>query len=127
MKKVLVIDDEELMRQAIQRALTGRGLTVLAAGDSEAGLDLALAEQPDVVLCDIYLDAMDGYDVLARLKQQPETAHIPVVLMTGMNDGNAAIKSQELGAAGFIAKPFHLNSLFAMLEAAIRQNRGGDQ
>ena len=91
MKKILVIDDEEWLREMVQMALRQRGYEVIEAGDGAAGIDRARKELPDLILCDVNMDKVDGYLTLSSLREQPATASIPFILMTGLAD-NAGMR-----------------------------------
>ncbi|MBV8053115.1 MAG: response regulator [Acidobacteriaceae bacterium] len=101
--KVLLVDDSKVQRWAIQKNLEIAGFTVITAPDGEQGLRLALKEAPDVILLDMLLPKLGGLDVLRLLKQKQETKEIPVIVWTGLCEGNEEKLSRE-GAAGFCNK-----------------------
>ena len=111
--KALVIDDDPLMRDMLVRALTREGLWVGSAASGEEGLALAQALAPDIITLDLLMEGMDGYEVLGRLKQDPATADIPVVLIS-MTDDRA--QGFALGAAEFLQKPVTQEDLSGLLE-----------
>ena len=111
--KALVIDDDPLMRDMLVRALTREGLWVGSAASGEEGLALARALSPDIITLDLLMDGMDGYEVLNRLKADPATAQIPVVLIS-MTDDRA--QGFALGAAEFLQKPVSQEDLTHLLE-----------
>ncbi len=83
MKTVLVVDDEESMRKSIVVALNAKGYKTIEAEDGLEGLSLAAAEQPDVVITDVNMDNMNGFMMLEQMRDNPDTAGIPVIMMTG--------------------------------------------
>ena len=110
---VLVIDDEAAQRELMTRFLERRGYTVRTAADGRAGLELACAIQPRVILLDVMMPEMDGWSVLGALKQRPETAGIPVVMVSFVADPGM---SQALGAVEALSKPVDWAKLEAVLE-----------
>lgn len=105
-KLVLVIDDVASVLQLIRAALTGYPVDVLTAVDGGSGLALAREVKPDLVLLDLALPVMDGWQVLSALRADPATAEVPVVIVTAHGDSNAASRAREVGASAFISKPF---------------------
>src|SRR4029079_14471626 len=86
MKKILVIDDEEWLREMMLLALRPRGFEVIEAENSEPSIEIARKEVPDLILCDVNMDKVDGYLTLSSLRSEPITASIPFILMTGLAD-----------------------------------------
>jgi len=115
-KVVLVIDDVESVLQLIRGALVGRPLDVLTASDGATGLALAHEFKPDLVLLDLALPIMDGWEILAALRTDPDTAHVPVVIVTAHGDSDTAAQARELGADGFISKPFRPSELRRVID-----------
>lgn len=101
--KILLIEDSRFLRLAIERILSKGGHEVIALGDGEEGLRAALATLPHLILLDMMLPGLDGTSVLKRLKLDPLTAQIPVVILTGLSQRNET-KLKEAGAAAFIEK-----------------------
>src|SRR5438270_4571850 len=100
---ILVIEDSRFLSTGIERALSKTGHAVTGVADGEEGLRLARTARPDIILLDMMLPGMDGTGVLRKLKQDASTAHIPVVVLTGLSQKNEAKLKQE-GAAAYIAK-----------------------
>jgi DNA-binding response OmpR family regulator/anti-sigma regulatory factor (Ser/Thr protein kinase) len=111
--KVLVVDDDRDTRDLLQAALEQRGFTVVLTSSGKRALTLARQEYPHLILLDLKLPGMDGYEVLQRLKGTPETADIPVVIITGSltDDELKHQKLLSLGAARFMTKPFAVDEL----------------
>jgi CheY-like chemotaxis protein len=101
--KILLVDDSKFLRLATERALTRAGYEVSTAVDGEDALVIAREQKPDVILLDMLLPKMAGPDVLKALKNDPETAGIAVVVLTGLSQKNAA-RLQQDGASGFLEK-----------------------
>ena len=108
---VLVIDDQPSSLEALQEALRPLGYEVWQALDGESGLVLARDRQPDVILLDVVMPGMDGYEVCRRLKEDEETRLLPVVFLTGLDSRQARINGLEVGATDFLSKPFDLVEL----------------
>jgi len=121
MNRILVIDDEEWLREMVQMALEQRGFEVLLAENGAIGIDLARKELPDLVLCDVNMAKVDGYLTLASLRNDAVTATIPFILMTGLADQAGMRHGMELGADDYLPKPFTLDALYAAVEARLRK------
>ena len=121
MKKILVIDDEEWLREMVQMALRQRGYEVVEARDGAMGIETARRELPDLILCDVNMGKVDGYLTLSSLRNEPATAAIPFILMTGLADNAGMRHGMELGADDYLPKPFTLDALYAAVEARIRK------
>jgi PAS domain S-box-containing protein len=111
--KVLVVDDDRDTRDLLQTALEQRGFSVVLTSSGKRALTLARQEHPNLILLDLKLPGMDGYEVLQRLKSLPETAEIPVMVITGSltDDELKHQKLLSLGAARFMTKPFAVDEL----------------
>jgi CheY-like chemotaxis protein len=115
-KVVLVIDDVKSVLQLIRAALIDHPVDVLTAIDGGSGLALALELTPDLVLLDLALPVMDGWEILAALRADPATQHVPVVIVTAHGDSDTAARARDLGANGFISKPFRPAELRRVIE-----------
>lgn len=113
---VLVVDDNPGNLEAMAAALEPLGFEVWQALEGEVGLTLARERQPDVILLDIVMPGMDGFEVCRRLKEDEETRLLPVVFLTGLDSREARLKGLECGATDFLIKPFDL----VELEARVR-------
>jgi PAS domain S-box-containing protein len=111
MKKILVIDDCGPTRVAVAAALSRQGYAVLDADNAAAGLDLAISQEPHLVLTDVVLPGRSGLELLRELRQRPETATIPVILMTGQPLQADARVSMDSGADDYLQKPFTMEQL----------------
>lgn len=121
MKKILVIDDEEWLRDMVKIALADRGYTVIEADNGGVGIDIARKELPDLILCDVRMERVDGYLTLATLHNEPATASIPFILMTGMADTAGMRHGMELGADDYLPKPFTIDGLYAAVDARLKK------
>ncbi len=121
MKKILVIDDEEWLREMINLALKQRGYEVIESSNGADGIEKARQELPDLILCDINMEKVDGYLTLASLRNEAPTAAIPFILMTGLADNAGMRHGMELGADDYLAKPFTTDALYAAVEARLKK------
>lgn len=108
---VLVIDDQEANLAAVRDALAPIGYTVETASDGQTGIAAAVELLPDVILLDVVMPAMDGFEVCRKLKENEETRLLPVVFLTGLDTREARLKALEVGATDFLSKPFDLVEL----------------
>jgi CheY-like chemotaxis protein len=104
--KVLVVDDDPNIVTVVTAILRGEGFDVLEATSGEQGLELARTGSPDVVLLDIMMPEIGGFEVFRRLRLDPETEGIPVIFLTASMKPEHISRSTEMGASGFIIKPF---------------------
>jgi len=123
--RILMIDDDEDLHRAIGRAAEKAGYEVVHATDGGAGLALAAAERVDLILLDIGMPAMDGRDVLTRLKQNPVTSAIPVLVQSGRTAQLDRHLVLGLGADDFVDKPMEPRLLLAKIGRLIARARGG--
>ena len=121
MKKILIIDDEEWLREMIQLALKQRGFEVVEAANGADGIEKARKELPDLILCDVNMDKVDGYLTLASLRNEAPTAAIPFILMTGLADNAGMRHGMELGADDYLPKPFTTDALYAAVDARLKK------
>ena len=115
MPKVLLIEDEAPIRATLTRFLRLEGLDVLTAEDGAKGVALARAEMPDLIICDLLMPELDGYQVLSSLRDDSRTATIPFVLLTASAAPEEHQLGIERGAAAFLTKPFHLDDVRAAI------------
>lgn len=122
-KQVLIIEDDPGVRAVCSRYLEDAGYATLIAEEGLKGLDLARQHTPDLVLCDIMMRGMDGYDVLRGLREDPATTVIPFVLMTGLADPERRREGMNLGADDYLNKPFGQPDLIACVESQLRKKQ----
>jgi signal transduction histidine kinase len=121
MKKILVIDDEAWLREMMLLALSQRGFEVIEAGDGEVGIERARKDLPDLILCDVNMERVDGYQTLSTLRNDAGTASIPFILMTGLADQAGMRQGMELGADDYLSKPFTIDGLYAAVDARLKK------
>ena len=117
-KKILVIEDEATLQKALNDILSQEGYDVLSALDGVSGLDLALKENPDLILLDIILPKLDGFEVLKKLKE--ENSQIPIIILTNLSDINDIQKALDLGATTYLVKAdFHLDDVLKKIKETL--------
>jgi two-component system sensor histidine kinase/response regulator len=122
MKKILVIDDTREVREIIEQTLSCEGFSVVGAEDGLSGVELAKRHVPDLILCDINMPNLDGFDTLALLRKESLTAIIPFIFLTGAADKTHFRKGMELGADDFLSKPFNASELMAAVTARLAKH-----
>jgi signal transduction histidine kinase len=121
--KILVVDDNRMNRIKLSRSLEVQGHTVGLAEDGQGALDLLKAEAFDVVLLDIVMPGMDGYEVLERIKGDPELRDIPVIVISALDEMDSTVRCIEMGAEDYLPKPFNPVLLQARLNASLQKKR----
>jgi adenylate cyclase len=122
---ILVVDDQPQNVRLLDAVLTPRGYRVLSADSGAAALEMLEAEQPHLVLLDIVMPGMDGYEVCERIRSNPATAFLPIVMITA-SDGEQKVRGIEAGADDFITKPFDQAELLARVKSLVRVKRYQD-
>lgn len=122
MSSILVIDDEAAFLENTAETLRRHGYRTYEALDGSRGTELARRHLPDLVLCDIHMRPMDGYDTLDALRRAPETAQIPFIFMTGMGDPETLRKGMDRGADDFLPKPFTPPQLCSAVDTRLRKH-----
>jgi CheY-like chemotaxis protein len=119
LKSVLVIDDDPLTGSLLQGALKG-GFKVGTLHRGSGAIAEALAHRPDVILLDLHMPHVDGFEVLTQLKQHPETSRIPVFCMSGDSSAESRLRASSLGASGFVSKPIDVPTIRMDLESLVQ-------
>ena len=119
-KRILIVEDEKNIVDILSFNLTREGYETLEAYDGQAGLQLALEQNPDLILLDLMLPKMDGFDVCRNLRK--ENRYTPVIMLTAREEETDKVLGLELGADDYITKPFSMRELLARVKANIRRN-----
>ena len=119
MKKILLIEDNEMNRDMLARRLQKRGFDMLLAEDGVAGVDLAQKQKPDLILMDMSLPKLDGWGASRQLKADPQTAAIPIIALTAHAMAEDREKALAAGCDEFETKPVDLASLLAKMETLL--------
>ena len=104
MKKILIIEDESALQKTLGEVLSQQGYEILPALNGEVGLKLAQSEKPDLILLDLVLPKIHGFDVLKKIKDNPETKEIPVIVLTNLESIEDIKTAIELGATTYLVK-----------------------
>ena len=113
MKRVLVVEDTEDNRQIIRDLLTSAGYEMIEAVNGEQGVAMAAEHRPDLILMDIQLPVLDGYEATRRIKTNPALRHIPIIAVTSYALSGDEEKTREAGCDAYVAKPFSPRLLLA--------------
>jgi EAL domain-containing protein (putative c-di-GMP-specific phosphodiesterase class I)/CheY-like chemotaxis protein len=119
MLKILVIEDDELIRETLLQLLESHNYRVIAAENGRVGVQMALSEIPDLILCDVQMPELDGYDVLRTLRQNSLAATIPFIFLTAQSDKTDFRRGMELGADDYLTKPFTKGELLGAIASRV--------
>lgn len=120
---VLIIDDEVFIRRLIRRMLERTGFNVIEAGSGKQALAVLNDHQsrPDIITCDIAMPDITGFELLQKIKDDPDLAHIPIVMLTAMGQLEEENRAREMGASGYITKPFRADKLKEILNSLVEK------
>jgi len=118
-KKILIVDDEKMNIIALAHFLKPY-YEILVAADGASGIEAADKHLPDIILLDIIMPEINGFDVIIRLKENETTRNIPVIFITGLNSTEDEDKGMELGAADYISKPFNKSIVKKRIETHLK-------
>jgi len=121
MKKILIIEDNDEVRENTVEILELSDYNVVSASNGKKGVEIALKERPDLIVCDIMMPQLDGYGVLHLLSKHKETAHIPFIFLTAKSEKQDFRKGMELGADDYIMKPFDGTELLNAIEIRLKK------
>jgi CheY-like chemotaxis protein len=123
--KILIIDDDRLIRQLISRTISEMGsnhqFKVLEAVSGSEGIVMAIANPPDLILLDVMMPGIDGYEVCARLRKETATAKVPIIMLTALDQIDSKILGLRVGADDYMTKPFDMRELRARILAHLRR------
>ena len=120
---VLVVDDNEMNRDMLSRRLQRQNYQVMMAEDGEKALEMIQNHPFDLVLLDIMMPKLSGYEVLEKIKKDEETRYIPVIMISAVDDLESVVKCIEMGAEDYLFKPFNPVLLKARVSASLEKNR----
>ncbi|MFS8117330.1 MAG: EAL domain-containing protein [Microcoleus sp.] len=123
MLKILVIEDDELIRETLLQLLESHSYRVIVAENGRFGVQMALAEIPDLILCDVQMPELDGYDVLRTLRQNSLAATIPFIFLTAQSDKTDFRRGMELGADDYLTKPFTKAELLGAIDSRVSKRQ----
>ena len=120
-QKILIVDDELDALTALKRALESDNYNVVEAVDGLSAIKKIKTEKPDIVLLDLMMPEIDGFEVCKRLKSDPLYKHVPIIMLTAKGEINDKIEGIEMGADDYITKPFNLNEIRARIKMVLRR------
>src|SRR5688500_2923399 len=123
MTKILLVEDNEMNRDMLSRRLERKGYQVVLAVDGEGGVEMAASEAPDLVLMDMSLPVLDGWEATRRLKAAPATRHIPVIALTAHAMSSDRDRALQAGCDEYDTKPIELPRLLGKIEALLQGAR----
>ena len=118
-KRILVIEDHEDNRRIMNDTLSAAGFEVIEAVTGDAGVAMAESERPDLILMDIQLPGIDGYEATGLIKAKPALRHIPIIAVTSYALSGDDVKAKEAGCDAYLAKPFRPRELLAMVRELV--------
>lgn len=124
---ILIIEDEDLIRESLEDLLLAEGFKVITAENGERGMHLAKQNQPDLILCDVRMPIFNGYEVLEWLRQDKELSTVPFLFLTSMMDRHSTRKGMSLGADDYLEKPCTKDELLAAIAARLGKQKAIDQ
>ncbi len=119
--KILLVDDEIDTLLPLKRSLEVEDYIIIGAGNGPEALIKAKTEIPDIILLDLMMPEMDGYEVCEKLKKDPMTKNIPVIMLTAKDAVRDKVKGLDIGADDYVTKPFNLNELKARVKSVLRR------
>ena len=120
MARILIIEDEAPLRANIARLLIAEGFETIEASDGASGVDMAIHQLPDLIICDIMMPGLDGFGTLFSLRENVTTSHIPFIFLTASVRDFDRKWSFELGADGYLTKPFRLEDLLVAVKNRLK-------
>ncbi len=121
--KILIVDDTYASRETLETLLQPQGYKLIMAENGLQALDLAAKTQPDLILLDVMMPGMDGFEVCRRLRATPGLAEVPIIIITALDDNSLLLEGLESGADDFVTKPFNRHELSARVRTITRLNR----
>jgi DNA-binding response OmpR family regulator len=113
--KILIIDDDRVLVDVLKDALSAEGFEIIVAFDGLSGIESVITQEPDMIVLDIRLPGIDGFEVCRKLKESPATAAMPVVILSGAGSPEYVSKALAIGIDDFIHKPFDASAMGARL------------
>jgi DNA-binding response OmpR family regulator len=124
---VMIIDDDPALVMMLQKGLEIMGgYTVLGASDGESGLDMVIKHRPDCVVLDILLPGLDGFQIIRALRGDPQTADIPIIILSALAPESHSLKGMMSGADDYLCKPAYLPDVLASIGRALLLQRAQD-
>jgi CheY-like chemotaxis protein len=126
MEKILIIDDSQINRAVARLALEEKKYVVIEAGDGQAALDILPKEQPDLILLDVIMPGLNGFETCKIIRSNPQTQHIPIIFVTALNEIPSKREGFKIGADDYITKPYFVEDLLLRVELILSAKRAKD-
>jgi len=124
--KILIVEDEEILLTALSEELKGQGFNVLGAHDGVEGVEMAIAEKPDLILLDLVMPRLDGIGALTQMKENADIKDIPVVILTNLSDYDKVSDALSLGAMDYLVKAnYRLEELVNKIKSVLDRKEAG--
>lgn len=125
MAKILIVDDEPNLVKLLKSILEGNGYDVIVACDGQDGLDKTYQEKPDLIILDVMLPKMDGYEVCKMLRSDAQSRDIPIIMLTGRTEAQDIRMGMDLGAVSYVQKPFNPDMLLGIIQGLAGARKSG--
>ena len=126
-QRILIVEDEEAIVEVVSQTLRRHGYETASAANGDDALEKAFSLRPDLVILDLMLPKMDGWEVCRRLKADRQTASVPVLMLTARREERDVVEGLEIGADDYMKKPFSLAELAARVKALLRRSGSGEE
>ena len=126
MKRIVVVDDDPDLGPAIRDVIASKEIRVEAPGDAQASLPVILKETPDLVILDVNMPGMSGWELCAILRRQTSTRQLPILFLTGRHEVKDRITAMQFGGSDFLAKPFSVEELRSKVGTLLSRKRGSE-
>jgi DNA-binding response OmpR family regulator len=126
LKKILFIEDNRELREITLEALELEGFEVIGAESGQQGIEIAKEQKPDIILCDIMMPDIDGFEVCTQLKQYASTSTTPFIFLTALSDNENIHRGIEVSADHYVVKPFTLSELLTTINTTLRKSAMAD-
>ncbi|MEY4930473.1 MAG: hypothetical protein RI909_1197, partial [Bacteroidota bacterium] len=127
MKTILIIEDDQNIRESIAELLETQSYRVLSAGNGMEGISVAIENQPDLIVCDVMMPGLDGYEVVTAIRNEKKLAEVPFIFLSAKTQRLDLRKAMNLGADDYLSKPFKAHELFEAIEARFKRNEEGEK
>jgi two-component system alkaline phosphatase synthesis response regulator PhoP len=122
-QKILIVDDEMATLLPLKRSLEAEGFMVIEAYDGYEAVEKSTTEMPELIILDLMLPGMNGFEVCSQLKKDAHTEKIPVIMLTAKDEVHDKVEGLEIGADDYVTKPFILNELKARIKSVLRRSK----
>ncbi|HVM88432.1 MAG TPA: response regulator [Puia sp.] len=123
-KKILIIEDNNDIRENVEELLSLTGFEVITASNGTNGIEIAMLEKPDIIVCDVSMSDVDGYEVLKHLKKNEQSKSIPFIFLTARSEKKDIQYGLSLGASGYLVKPFSEKELISAINNSLLKTSG---